>query len=76
MYKRFRPKGWKNPFSKSAVRAIGTDGKPISHHEAYEYGADEMLQSVKDLLQKEANETAGSPYGSSCLILLEEKLNG
>lgn len=42
-----RPEGYKNPFDPAAVTVRGgNDGKPISHHQAFEYGADEMLKAL------------------------------
>lgn len=41
-----------------------------------EAGADAILKAIKGLLQKEADECAGSPYGSACSMFLEEKLEG
>ena len=45
----WRPKDWKNPFNIAAVYARGNDNKPISHNEAYEYGADAILEALMGL---------------------------
>jgi len=45
----WRPKeGWDNPFNRAAIRAYGNDNKPISHHDAYEAGADAILKALKE----------------------------
>ena len=51
--KPYRPEGWKNPFLKGAITVHGRDGKPISHNEAFEYGADAMLEFVLSICRNE-----------------------
>ena len=43
----WRPKGWENPFSPAAISVVGNNGKPISHHQVYEAGANAMLKSLQ-----------------------------
>lgn len=45
--KGWRPKrGWKNQFNPAAITVRDRNGKPISHHEAFEAGADAMYESA------------------------------
>lgn len=37
----------KNPFNPAAITARNTNGKPISHYDAYEEGADAMLEVLR-----------------------------
>ena len=45
----WRPENWKNPFNQAAIKVIGSDDKPISHYEACEYGADAILEALREL---------------------------
>ena len=40
-----RPPNWKNPFSSAALSVRDREWKPVSHHDAYEAGADAMLKA-------------------------------
>ena len=44
----WRPEDLKNPFSPAAITVRNVfGGKPISHYEAFEYGADAMLEALR-----------------------------
>jgi len=54
MSKNWRPEGYKNPFNPAAISVRDRNGKPISHYEACEAGADAMLgalDSVQDYIR-------------------------
>ncbi len=59
----WRPKeGWKNPFNPAAITVKNIfGGKPISHNEAYEAGADAMLEALKG--QGEFVDASKAQYG-------------
>lgn len=42
----WRPEKWENPFDPAAIRIKDRNGKPISHHEAFEAGANAMLEAL------------------------------
>ena len=42
----WRPENWKNIVSPAAIQVRDRNGKPISHHEAFELGADAMLEAL------------------------------
>jgi len=77
----YRPDGWKNPHQLNLDKPCFQKKLPEiwnmePQYSDFEAGADAMLKGIKELLQKEANECAGTPYGSACLLFLEEKLGG
>jgi len=43
----WRPNDWENPFNITAPFARDRNDKPISHNEAYESGADAMLEALR-----------------------------
>ena len=70
----YRPKNWITIVNHLVSTEIYYPREVELGRKFVDAGADAMLQGIKDLLQEEANECAGSPYGSACLMLLEEKL--
>jgi hypothetical protein len=43
----WRPEGLKNPFNRGAVVVMDRENKPVSHYDAWEAGADAMLEALK-----------------------------
>ena len=50
----WRPKNWKNLFNPAAITVVDRNNKPISHYEAFEYGADALFEAVME--QRPSNE--------------------
>ena len=48
----WRPLSWKNLFNPAAVFVRDSKNVPVSHHDAFELGADAMFVAALDLIGK------------------------
>ena len=69
----WRPEDLKNPFSPAAITVRNVFGdKPISHYEAFEYGADAMLEALREKGLKVTN-FGDLPQGKGLIIFIPEE---
>ncbi|KKK63995.1 hypothetical protein LCGC14_2988660 [marine sediment metagenome] len=61
----WRPKELKNPFSVNASTVKDRNGKYISHHDAWEYGVDAILEALRKMGIKGTHRGTINQYGGS-----------
>ena len=67
-----RPEGWTNLFHPAASTVKDRHNKPISHYDAFEYGADAMLESLLTSGLK-VNNLSPEHEGKGTVIFIHEE---